>query len=58
MSLTMADRDGFIWFDGEILPWREVKTHVLTHALHYGSAVFEGERGRSVRYFRQFVLQR
>jgi branched-chain amino acid aminotransferase len=40
----MADRDGFIWFDGEILPWREVRTHVLTHALHYGSAVFEGER--------------
>ena len=44
MSLTMDDRDGFIWFDGEILPWREVKAHVLTHALHYGSAVFEGER--------------
>jgi len=48
----MADRDGFIWFDGEILPWREVKTHVLTHALHYGSAVFEGERIYDGRVFR------
>jgi branched-chain amino acid aminotransferase len=52
MSLTMADRDGFIWFDGEILPWREAKTHVLTHALHYGSAVFEGERIYDGRVFR------
>jgi branched-chain amino acid aminotransferase len=52
MSLTMADRDGFIWFDGKILPWREVKTHVLTHALHYGSAVFEGERIYDGRVFR------
>jgi branched-chain amino acid aminotransferase len=48
----MADRDGFIWFDGKILPWREVKTHVLTHALHYGSAVFEGERIYDSRVFR------
>ena len=52
MSLTMADRDGSIWFDGKILPWREVKTHVLTHALHYGSAVFEGERIYDGRVFR------
>ncbi len=52
MSLTMADRDGFIWFDGKIMPWREVKTHVLTHALHYGSAVFEGERIYDGRVFR------
>ena len=52
MSLTMADRDGFIWFDGKVLPWREVKTHVLTHALHYGSAVFEGERIYDGRVFR------
>jgi branched-chain amino acid aminotransferase len=48
----MADRDGFIWFDGTLLPWREVKTHVLTHALHYGSAVFEGERVYVGRVFR------
>src|SRR6266849_6517664 len=52
MSLSMDDRDGFIWFDGDILPWREVKTHVLTHALHYGSAVFEGERIYDGRVFR------
>ncbi len=38
------ERDGWIWFDGEFVPWREAKTHVLTHGLHYGSSVFEGER--------------
>src|ERR1700741_524841 len=38
------DRDGFIWFDGKLLPWREANVHVLTHALHYASSVFEGER--------------
>ncbi|MBS0520403.1 MAG: branched-chain amino acid aminotransferase [Proteobacteria bacterium] len=52
MSLTMADRDGWIWCDGDLLPWREAKTHVLTHALHYGSAVFEGERIYDGRVFR------
>jgi branched-chain amino acid aminotransferase len=49
---NMADRDGFIWCDGKILQWREVKAHVLTHALHYGSAVFEGERVYDGRVFR------
>ena len=38
------DRDGLIWMDGEFVPWREAKVHVLTHGLHYASAVFEGER--------------
>ena len=38
------DRDGFIWFDGKLMPWREANVHLLTHALHYASAVFEGER--------------
>ena len=38
------DRDGWIWVNGDFIPWREAKTHVLTHALHYGSSVFEGER--------------
>ncbi|MFI5030341.1 MAG: branched-chain amino acid aminotransferase [Reyranellales bacterium] len=52
MTDNMADRDGFIWFDGQLLPWREAKTHVLTHALHYGSAVFEGERIYDGRVFR------
>lgn len=38
------DRDGFIWFDGKLVPWREAKVHFLTHGLHYGSGVFEGLR--------------
>lgn len=38
------DRDGYIWMDGEFMPWRDTKVHVLTHALHYASSVFEGER--------------
>ena len=42
--MTMADRDGFIWQDGKLVPWREATTHVLTHSLHYGLAVFEGVR--------------
>ena len=41
---TMADRDGVIWFDGELVPWRDAKVHVLTHTLHYGMGVFEGVR--------------
>lgn len=41
---TFADRDGLIWLDGEMVPWREAKTHVLTHTLHYGMGVFEGVR--------------
>jgi branched-chain amino acid aminotransferase len=42
--MSMADRDGLIWLDGEMLPWREAKVHVLTHTLHYGMGVFEGVR--------------
>lgn len=42
--MTMSDRDGFIWFDGEMVPWREANIHVLTHSLHYGVGVFEGIR--------------
>lgn len=42
--MSMADRDGFIWFDGQLVPWREATIHVLTHSLHYGLAVFEGLR--------------
>ncbi|QBZ82536.1 Branched-chain-amino-acid aminotransferase [Hydrogenovibrio crunogenus] len=41
---TMSDRDGFIWLDGEMVDWRDAKTHVLTHTLHYGMGVFEGVR--------------
>jgi branched-chain amino acid aminotransferase len=43
-AMSFADRDGLIWFDGEMVPWREAKVHVLTHTLHYGLGVFEGVR--------------
>ncbi len=42
--MSMADRDGVIWYDGKMVPWRDANTHVLTHSLHYGLAVFEGLR--------------
>ncbi len=42
--MSMADRDGLIWFDGKMVDWRDAKLHVLTHSLHYGMAVFEGVR--------------
>ena len=54
--MSMADQDGVIWLDGELVPWREAKTHVLTHTLHYGMGVFEGIRAyktdRGVAIFR------
>lgn len=54
--MSMADRDGVIWFDGELVPWREANVHVLTHTLHYGVGVFEGMRAyetpRGVAIFR------
>ena len=43
-TLNYDDRDGWIWFDGKLVPWREASVHVLTHALHYASSVFEGQR--------------
>ncbi|HKR88396.1 MAG TPA: branched-chain amino acid aminotransferase [Phenylobacterium sp.] len=43
-TVSFDDRDGWIWFDGQFVPWREAKVHVLTHGLHYASSVFEGER--------------
>jgi branched-chain amino acid aminotransferase len=42
--MSMADRDGYIWYDGKLVPWRDANTHVLTHTLHYGLGVFEGVR--------------
>ena len=50
--VSMADRDGWIWYDGKLVPWRDAKLHVLTHGLHYASAVFEGERAYSGNIFR------
>ncbi len=46
------DRDGMIWWDGALVPWRDAKLHVLSHGLHYASAVFEGERAYSGNIFR------
>ena len=46
------DRDGFIWFDGELVDWRDARVHVLTHALHYASSVFEGQRAYNGTIFK------
>jgi len=50
--IPFDDRDGMIWWDGALVPWREAKLHVLTHGLHYASAVFEGERAYAGHIFR------
>jgi branched-chain amino acid aminotransferase len=46
------DRDGVIWFNGKLVPWREANVHILTHAMHYAGAVFEGERGYNGKIFK------
>ena len=45
------DRDGEIWLDGKLVPWRDANVHILTHAMHYASAVFEGERAYNGKIF-------
>lgn len=50
--IPFDDRDGFIWFDGELVPWREARIHILTQGLHYASCAFEGERAYSGSIFR------
>ncbi len=50
--IPFDDRDGSLWYDGKLIPWREAKTHVLTHGLHYASSVFEGERLYSGRIYK------
>ena len=50
--IPFDQRDGVIWFNGEIVPWKEAKIHVLTHGLHYGSSVFEGERAYGGEIFK------
>jgi len=52
MSGSYDDRDGFIWMDGKLVPWREANVHILTHAMHYASSVFEGERAYGGNIFR------
>jgi branched-chain amino acid aminotransferase len=49
---SFDDRDGWIWFDGKLVPWREANIHVLTHALHYASSVFEGQRAYDGEIFK------
>jgi branched-chain amino acid aminotransferase len=49
---TYDDRDGWIWFDGKLVPWREANVHVLTHGLHYASSVFEGQRAYNGTIFK------
>ena len=50
--IPFDDRDGFIWLNGEMIPWRECKTHVISHGLHYASLVFEGERAYNGNIFK------
>jgi len=50
--IPFDDRDGFIWLDGKLIPWRDAKIHVLTHGLHYASSVFEGERAYNGKIFK------
>ncbi len=50
--IPFDDRDGSLWYDGKLVPWREAKTHVLTHGLHYASSIFEGERIYSGRIYK------
>lgn len=50
-SIPFDQRDGVIWFNGEFVPWKDAKVHVLTHGLHYASCVFEGERAYNGRIF-------
>src|SRR5262249_7910557 len=50
--IPFDDRDGFIWFNGKLVPWRDAKIHVLTHGLHYAAAAFEGERAYNGRVFK------
>ena len=51
-GLPMDQRDGWIWFDGELVPWKDAKIHVLTHGLHYASCVFEGQRAYGGEVFK------
>lgn len=51
-SMSFADREGWIWLNGEVIPWADAKVHMLTHAMHYGSAVFEGQRAYNGKIFK------
>ena len=50
--IPFDQREGHIWFNGDMIPWKDAKVHVLTHGLHYGSSVFEGERAYAGKIFK------
>lgn len=52
MAAAYDDRDGYIWMDGKMIPWRDANVHILTHAMHYASSVFEGERAYNGKIFK------
>ncbi|HHB83451.1 MAG TPA: branched-chain amino acid aminotransferase, partial [Devosia sp.] len=52
-GISMDQREGWIWYDGEFVPWQEAKLHILTHGLHYASSVFEGVRAYSGKVYKQ-----
>ena len=52
MDVSYDNRDGYIWLDSELVPWRNAQIHILTHALHYASSVFEGERAYNGKIFK------
>ena len=52
MAGAYNDRDGHIWMDGQMVPWRDANVHILTHAMHYASSVFEGERAYNAKIFK------
>src|ERR1700737_3148781 len=52
MSLPFDQREGVIWYDGKLVPWKDAKLHVLSHGLHYASCVFEGERAYGGEIFK------
>ncbi len=52
MAGSYDDRDGWIWMNGQLVPWRDAKVHILTHAMHYASSVFEGERCYNGKIFK------
>lgn len=52
MAGAYDDRDGLIWLDGELVPWRDANVHILSHAMHYASSVFEGERAYNGKIFK------
>ena len=54
--IPFDDRDGYIWMNGEMKPWRECKSHVISHGLHYASLVFEGERAYNGKIFKSLDM--